>query len=101
MEVIKKEVYKEALDEMSKALYNLDEHVIGLAKIHNLTEVIVKKDKDTFITFRIGALLGSSTSFYPVNEFKHCIFMFPNKMTLAELKKDPFALNDFMQKNKL
>ncbi len=93
--------YKESLNGMSKSLHDLDRHVIGLAKIHGLVELVLSKDEDLFVTFRIGALLGSSTTHYPVKEFKHCIYMFPEGITLADMKRDPFKLNEFCEANKI
>jgi len=93
--------YKLVLSQMSKSLTELDHCVIGLAKINGYVELVLETTEYTFITYTVGKLLGSTTSHYPIEKYGHCIVLFPNGKNFFDMKKDPFGLQEFMNKYKL
>jgi len=87
--------------ELSNALTNMQEKVIGVLKHHGIIEMIIEKNEHSFKTIDIGNFLGLHTNHYPIDYDNGRIIMFPNEKTLSQLMADPFEFQKWYDDNKL
>lgn len=80
-----------------KAMGNLQERVIGLFKIRGTTHIdlVVDKEGDLLKTVHVGTLAGISVDHIPAEKGK--LIMFEDGLTLSELKKNPFKLQEIVE----
>ncbi len=90
-----KKDFEISIDKTIHQLTELDSNIIGLAKIMGDIELVFEINDATFVTGKIGSLLGFSTSHYPISKYGHCVYLFPDNKTLKDMKDSVYELADF------
>lgn len=84
-----------------KELNEAQAKTIGLLKnrYSKELELVIEKDDVSVKTIHIGSLFGFSESNYPashINDYGR-LKMFPDGKTMAQMKEDIYAFNDFVK----
>lgn len=90
---------------LGSSLEEAQSRVLGIFKITRYTnagiELIVEINEHSFITIRIGSLLGLSTTHYSIGDDLGRIIMFPENKTLSEMMNDPLGFDKWYKNNVL